>query len=285
MLKSSSCRSNRVAFTLIELLVVIAIIAILAAILFPVFAQAREKARQTSCLSNMKQIALATMMYAQDYDETYPRNWLKGDTTRPDWAQLTWRELISPYVKNGTKNPGYLSAGQVAAVEGIFTCPSAPVGRYTYHAHRVVFGGYDWRGDGNILMPSHTMAELQKPADMLVVTEVGINPDWGATGQSMETAWWWHGGAQWPPVFTGANSGAKFDKDNNAFPNWQMPRYRHSENINSAFADGHAKSFKKGQLNWCKNLAQPGLSSDDAKNPSGEDWIFGAGQPCAGLGN
>ena len=59
-------------FTLIELLVVIAIIAILAAILFPVFAQARGKARQASCLSNLKQIGLATMMYAQDYDELYP---------------------------------------------------------------------------------------------------------------------------------------------------------------------------------------------------------------------
>ena len=66
------------AFTLIELLVVIAIIAILAAILFPVFAQAREKARQTSCLSNLKQIGLGLMMYTQDYDETYPMNLFLG---------------------------------------------------------------------------------------------------------------------------------------------------------------------------------------------------------------
>jgi prepilin-type N-terminal cleavage/methylation domain-containing protein len=67
-----SVRRRQGGFTLIELLVVIAIIAILAAILFPVFAQAREKARSSSCLSNQKQTALAFSMYAQDYDETYP---------------------------------------------------------------------------------------------------------------------------------------------------------------------------------------------------------------------
>src|SRR5438477_7166827 len=96
------------AFTLIELLVVIAIIAILAAILFPVFAQAREMARKTSCLSNIKQITLASLMYTQDYDEV-----LNGPALRKcdgvvtpysnywwgkNWE--TWPELIAPYTKN-----------------------------------------------------------------------------------------------------------------------------------------------------------------------------------------
>lgn len=94
-------------FTLIELLVVIAIIAILAAILFPVFAQAREKARQAGCLSNLKQIGLAGMMYVNDYDETYPPSRLTGGTSSQGWHAwglnyATWKNLVYPYAKNLT---------------------------------------------------------------------------------------------------------------------------------------------------------------------------------------
>ena len=94
---------KRHGFTLIELLVVIAIIAILAAILFPVFAQAREKARQTQCLSNSKQIGTAIMMYGQDYDETYipwfvltglPSNQYRDDLR-------SWVQNLQPYIKSG----------------------------------------------------------------------------------------------------------------------------------------------------------------------------------------
>jgi len=83
-------------FTLIELLVVIAIIAILAAILFPVFAKAREKARQASCASNEKQMGLACLMYASDYDGRYPSNWTNQCAT-PGWD---WMEVTQPYAKN-----------------------------------------------------------------------------------------------------------------------------------------------------------------------------------------
>jgi prepilin-type N-terminal cleavage/methylation domain-containing protein/prepilin-type processing-associated H-X9-DG protein len=93
---------KRRGFTLIELLVVIAIIAILAAILFPVFAQAREKARQASCLSNLKQIGLGFMMYAQDYDEILPNSHYCTDGTSScaEALKVRWRNAIHPYMKN-----------------------------------------------------------------------------------------------------------------------------------------------------------------------------------------
>jgi prepilin-type N-terminal cleavage/methylation domain-containing protein len=86
-------------FTLIELLVVIAIIAILAAILFPVFAQAREKARAITCTSNLKQLGVAWIMYAQDYDETLPMT----AAQLPNGSQVFWQAMVEPYIKGGVK--------------------------------------------------------------------------------------------------------------------------------------------------------------------------------------
>src|SRR5438067_11852209 len=115
---------KRKAFTLIELLVVIAIIAILAAILFPVFAQAREKARQAACLSNSKQIGLGIAMYTQDYDEMLPMGG-RGLTDAENAMKVPppdrWHGWILPYIKNGADSLGR------AGYAGVFICPSHPV--------------------------------------------------------------------------------------------------------------------------------------------------------------
>ena len=115
----------RSGFTLIELLVVIAIIAILAAILFPVFAQAREKARQASCQSNVKQYAAATFMYVQDYDEMFPMSaYLNGTCI----ATFHWQ--VHPYVKNAqvTQCPSEPQAMDVPAMFAGYggACPDTP---------------------------------------------------------------------------------------------------------------------------------------------------------------
>jgi prepilin-type N-terminal cleavage/methylation domain-containing protein/prepilin-type processing-associated H-X9-DG protein len=96
---TSAPRKDR-GFTLIELLVVIAIIAILAAILFPVFAQARERAQMASCLSNQRQLGTALMMYVQDYDETFPYIRFNPGTAQKGTFCYVWKNAIAPYLKN-----------------------------------------------------------------------------------------------------------------------------------------------------------------------------------------
>jgi prepilin-type N-terminal cleavage/methylation domain-containing protein len=195
-------------FTLIELLVVIAIIAILAAILFPVFAQAREKARSISCLSNSKQIATASMMYSQDYDETivpwFVRTNLPANgTAREDLN--SWVFLLQPYIKNGqpTRMAGLPDRAAIAPL-GAMLCPSfnpstfvqsanAPdcdgpgaldswIPAKQYYAHYGIgfgaqFGScaqndpYEFFAGSDVRVRIMTLAQVNRPAETVIVTD------------------------------------------------------------------------------------------------------------------
>lgn len=214
---------KRRGFTLIELLVVIAIIAILAAILFPVFARAREKARQTSCLSNLKQLGLAVLMYAQDYDEVLPGMYQWYDPLLPDYPVAfgvvhSWKVPLSPYVRN----------------DQILICPSLQShgtaqnwmydpqrGGYGVN-HSAVFGYQAWRDLGSGYYPYGTgigvvpLALITRPSEIYMIGDSN-NQDY-----------------------------IQRNHQNNAF--------RHNEMMNMVFVDGHAKAVNKGETmdirNW-----------------------------------
>jgi prepilin-type N-terminal cleavage/methylation domain-containing protein/prepilin-type processing-associated H-X9-DG protein len=170
---------KRRGFTLIELLVVIAIIAILAAILFPVFAKAREKARQISCLSNCKQLGLGVMMYAQDYDETYPRGCFLDGGKVNDW---TWTIQLQPYVSNNQ----------------VFVCPSdpspcPPVVKGTTHYQQVPL--FSYLTNYNVI-PAHDwaapcLAALDSPATTVMIAERRpmFKSPGGNSGGAPESSW------------------------------------------------------------------------------------------------
>ena len=160
--------TRKSGFTLIELLVVIAIIAILAAILFPVFARAREKARQTSCLSNLKQMALGAQMYAQDYDEVLPRlnigpgpltYTLPNGTTYSGY--MLWHTSIYPYLKNYQ----------------MLSCPSDSVryaGNYTGGGS---YGLNSWNG-------GRALATINFPAESMFFAEASGGDSYNLDGDT-----------------------------------------------------------------------------------------------------
>jgi len=229
-------------FTLIELLVVIAIIAILAAILFPVFAQARDKARAVTCLSNVKQINLGWQMYMQDYDET----WIfrvggaavgPADTCGtyrytcdPNVPNFNWWDVVNPYTKN----------------KQIVGCPSAPPGPAAYRERYGIpnlglglnvypilglcttnvttpFGGY--------VSPGVALAAVTKPSQTICMTDSGKV--------------WRPEGSPYPAQYTrGLSSPQIAPREIQESGSEYGPDDRHSEMCTVAFLDGHVKAMK-----------------------------------------
>jgi prepilin-type N-terminal cleavage/methylation domain-containing protein/prepilin-type processing-associated H-X9-DG protein len=189
-------------FTLIELLVVIAIIAILAAILFPVFAQARAKARQTACLSNMKQIMLGEMMYIQDYDEKHSFTW----GWDPTW--VNWHQQIDPYVKN----------------RQLWRCPDDTYSRGANVdpvSYSMTLAWGDWSGQYSTAGASE--ASITSPASTIFLSER------------------WNGYHQWQQGWATDNwcdNGEFLRGQNN---NGIAGVKGHSGGSNYGFADGHVK--------------------------------------------
>ncbi len=222
----------RRGFTLIELLVVIAIIAILAAILFPVFARAREKARQTACLNNVKQIALGILMYAQDYDERMPMLYMNRTSPSSTWYGIA--QMLHPYVNN----------------VDVHDCPSAShtSNLNSYNGNRSY--GYH-RG---IIVPNgaRRMALIQRPADIVMLGDVCHDPNNRCALNSPTS-----GPFMCDP--DGTNCQICGDAHNSLYatprgPHDQYDRpgfnfiERHNGTGNAAFADGHAKAMKHSEL-------------------------------------
>jgi prepilin-type N-terminal cleavage/methylation domain-containing protein/prepilin-type processing-associated H-X9-DG protein len=271
--------NHRKAFTLIELLVVIAIIAILAAILFPVFAQAKEAAKKTACLSNIKQINLSLQMYSTDYDDiNSPGEYGSGGAAGP---HITWTTVVMPYIKNGDFKVNSQGVQVSTGKSGIFQCPSAPkkneqnadVEGYTYGVHHAIFAdNYGLApGDPNITS-SMSNTSVDNVADKVSIMEKGANyADWNYP--------WFH---DWQNMWVGSISTVagdeskiyrdgvdvykggpmydpRFDTDcgSGTDGNWECAahaRYRHTQTANMGFMDGHAKSMKKGAIKWYRNL-------------------------------
>jgi len=260
---------KQTGFTLIELLVVIAIIAILAAILFPVFAQAREKARQASCLSNEKQIGLAMMGYVQDYDETFPYCYFgysdaKGNT-------IEWTTVIGPYVKAGLSGNGN---GGVTG--GIYKCPSFPDPEQgeQYHVREDIFPG-SWEAPPvTTTGEAGTLAKIDSPSGKVMLWEGGQQgfPSWWNPSQDTgnaqcpitESAWLGGGGITAENNGTvkagiAPGGGGDFDCQSPNQHDWwggcnELPRYRHSNACNFVWFDGHVKAVPRGRLNYQRDV-------------------------------
>ena len=234
MLEIPHLENRRRAFTLIELLVVIAIIALLAAILFPVFARARENARKSSCQSNLKQITLGWLQYTQDYDETaIPYSSSGGSGGR----HVNWRYVMQPYLKSTQ----------------IVKCPSSPGNiriSYTYN--------------GSVAQAGRALADIQRPAQSPVFTDaIG-------DGNATQSLGFFCPSGTGGEVATGRvlnqpnatnwyNAQANgWNGSNNGLPDAD----KHFDGLNIAFCDGHVK--------WYHSVHDPSTAVGHAGNLPGD---------------
>jgi prepilin-type N-terminal cleavage/methylation domain-containing protein/prepilin-type processing-associated H-X9-DG protein len=289
--------AKKAGFTLIELLVVIAIIAILAAILFPVFAQARAKARAIACLSNTKQLGTALMMYMQDYDETVLPIWMNYSDAQVgsqngqvrDWRRF-WHYIIMPYIKN----------------HAVMTCPDQSEAQGPDWCHdletperinRVMGYGINdtmatWGGGGpagNEGAAVATLPQLNKPAELVIFADSGAistgGDAWNAGSRAGRTAFLNNpdsykqpGGyqrAQGAGIFLNPNRLSWEGADNPT----KVPVPRHNGLCNVIYFDGHAKAIKLSQF-WIRPGAtriarRPGNAFDTRLDWGGEFDIFG----------
>ncbi|HHX39836.1 MAG TPA: prepilin-type N-terminal cleavage/methylation domain-containing protein [Armatimonadetes bacterium] len=217
-------RSRR-GFTLIELLVVIAIIAILAAILFPVFARARENARKSTCQSNLKQLSMAWMQYAQDYDEMAVKCYLSSNLSAVRWFRYrlnTYPGMLTPYIKN----------------DQVFECPSGGSIGAGYGGNQALF----------VTGTPVALAQIAEPAETILIAdasnrrgdiETGIGGDVFEGGYALKER-------------TQANLDARIN--GTGCIGRGLFSHRHLEMANIAFVDGHVKSMKYEATKTPKNL-------------------------------
>ena len=269
------------AFTLIELLVVIAIIAILAAILFPVFAQAKEAAKKTTAVSNVKQQALGALMYAADSDDyLMPSEYGNSDAVGAKYPLTQWYAIVYPYVKSGDKTG--VNGDQIFGRGGIYEDPGYPkgsgdtktnpqAGGQAFGVHRDIFpSNYgDPTAPDYHVYPTMSQTQLDAPADKIMMLAKGTNGPTGSFPWFITWEWFWTTGLNMQNGQPTKDDNDCLNKTSNCYSilydtdgsdsqwKWEnaaYPRYRHTGASPMAFMDGHAKAMKKGSVKFYQNI-------------------------------